>query len=189
MNVPAHLRHLRRDHGLPVPYVNVWGSHEAPERWSIRFDRTARDVCAFLADDRSEGPDFTRQSPQRQREVMIRRLCQVCARRLEVDELHLVLSPVSMQTAAVPELGGRVPLVSEPWLCAECANFAVRVCPALIRRRRDEELTVLPMAGVAHSLVLSRGWIDGPHAAATKAHPVGMFVKIAIPALTLAAGR
>lgn len=99
-----------------------------------------------------------------------------------------MVSSVSVQTVEVE--GRMVPVVTEPWLCPDCAGFATQVCPALIRRGRDEDLTVVEVTSPADCrIVLSRGWIEGRYEAATKANPVAMWAKILLLNVHLRASR
>lgn len=175
--IPAHLKHLRTWKGLPVPYVNHWGVGEPTADWSIRYDRILGEIAAFRADHFDGPPDFTRQCVQRQRECALLGLCQVCRRKLDWSDRRLVVSSVSTETV---HLGHRrVPVLAEPWLCEDCAAFAVSVCPSLIRRSRHEDLHVISdLQPTNCRQVLSSGWIEGPYEAATKENPVAMWVKI-----------
>jgi hypothetical protein len=175
--IPEHLSHRPTWRGLPVPYINRIGRVERPEDWTIRFDRKLGEVAAFLADEPDGDPDFTKQCIQRQRECVLSGLCQVCKRLVDWPDRALVVSSVSVEQVAVE--GRQVPVVIEPWLCPDCVDFAVNICPALIRRHRDEDLHVVPVRSPHEcQLVLSRGWIEGPYEAATKADPVAMWAKI-----------
>lgn len=182
MKAPAHLAHLRTDRaGRPVPYINVIGEHDVEERFSIRHDRAVGHIGLFYADDFTGEPNFLRQSPQRQRECMVRGLCQVCARPVPWPGRQLVVSSVSVETIDGPR--GPVAVVTEPWLCPPCAAFATQVCPTLIRRRHGDDLTVVPVTGLEHcELVLSKGWVEGRYEAATRKHPVAMWVKVHLAA-------
>jgi hypothetical protein len=96
----------------------------------------------------------------------------------------LVVSSVSVQTVEVA--GQQVPVVTEPWLCPDCAEFATATCPALIRRDRGEDLHVVEVTAPADCrVVLSHGWIEGRYEAATKANPVAMWAKILLLNVTL----
>lgn len=182
MNIPEHLAHLPLDRvGRPVPYINAWGIRDDPERITIRYDRNIKQIGVHYADDPDGEPDFAQQNMQRQREIMIRGLCQVCARPVDWPDRSLVLSPVTVQAIDGPD-GQRVAAVHEPWLCPICADFALNYCPALIRRQRDDQLSRLavPSPDMCR-LVVSSGWIDGPFEYATKTNPVAMWVKILLP--------
>jgi hypothetical protein len=178
---PAHLAHLRRDHaGRPVPYINVWGQHDVPDRIRIAYDRNVGRIAVFYDDDPDGRPNFLRQSMQRQRECGYLGRCQVCARHVDWPDRRLVISTVSVETITLH--GQRVAVVTEPWLCPDCADFATTVCPALIRRCRGDDLTVIGASEDTCRAVISEGWIEGRYEAATKAHPVGMWVKLYLPA-------
>lgn len=178
---PVWLTHLRTDRrGLPVPYVNAWGLQD-PARIRIGFDHHARRPGLFEDDDDHDGgPDFTRQNMQRQRECVLAGLCQVCARPVPWSRRRLVIAALSVQTIHLQ--GRAVPVVTEPWLCPRCAQFAVATCPALIRRSRGEQLVVVEVASAtAVRIVLSTGWVEGSPCAAESLHtqPV-MWAKIAL---------
>jgi hypothetical protein len=177
VKLPGHLRNLTVWRGLPVPYINRWGVGEPEADWSIRYDRNVREIAVYAADQPDGPADFTRQCIQRQRESVLGGLCQVCKRVLDWSDRRLVVSSVSVQTVQVA--GRQVPVVTEPWLCPDCCEFATAVCPALIRRDRDEDLHVVEMTAPAGCrVVLSHGWIEGRYEAATKANPVAMWAKI-----------
>lgn len=164
-----------------MPYINIWGVEERVERWGIRFDRNVRDVAAFYDDDLGGEPDFRHQNIQRQRECMTMGLCQVCARGVPWSDRSLVLSSVSVERVEL--YGRRVDVVTEPWLCPDCAEFATTVCPALIRRTSADDLTLVSVIGPDRChLIVSTGYIDGPHEAATRKNNVAMWVKLTIGA-------
>jgi hypothetical protein len=177
VKLPDHLAHLPLWRGLPVPYINRWGTVEPESGWTIRYDRNVREIAVYLADQPGGPPDFTRQCVQRQRECVLLGLCQVCKRALDWPDRRLVVSSVSVRTVEVE--GHQVPVVTEPWLCPDCAEFATATCPALIRRGRDEDLHMVEVAKPEDCrLVLSRGWIEGRYEASTRANPVAMWAKI-----------
>lgn len=184
-DLPTHLAGLRRDRvGRPVPYINQWGPAEQTFRVSLRHDPHVDDVAVFYDEDPAGDPDFTRQSMQRQREIMVRGLCQVCAREVPWPDRKIAISPVTMHV--IQWRGLDVAVLHEPWLCPDCADYATRHCPALIRRRRDEQLTVLDVASPdnCHFLV-SRGWVAGPLRRRTQKRPVAMWVKVLLPSSVL----
>jgi hypothetical protein len=178
----AWLGHLRRDRrGLPVPYVNLWGE-QTVDNTTVRYDQHVG-MDAVFVDDRDETvPDFTRQNLQRQRFCMVTGLCQVCARSVPWSRRNLALSTMSIELIDMVEIPGRkVPVVHEPWLCDRCAAIATQACPALIRRARDERLTIHPIRSKTQvRLVTSSGWVEGPLAEQTKRHPAAMWVKVMI---------
>jgi hypothetical protein len=176
--IPEHLAHLPQWRGLPVPYINRLGTAEERDcDWGIRYDRHLGEIAAVLADEPGGAPDFRHQCIQRQRECVLLGLCQVCKRALDWPDRRLVVSSVSVQ--AVDVEGRSVPVVTEPWLCPDCAEFASTTCPALIRRGHDEDLHVIEMSSPADCrIVLSRGWIEGRYETATKASSVAMWAKI-----------
>lgn len=179
MKLPEHLADRPCWRGLPVPYVNWWGAEECQEDIRLGFDRHVGQIAAFIDDQPGGPPDFTRQCVQRQRECVVLGLCQVCRRQVDWADRRLVVSSVSVQTVDVA--GRRVPVVTEPWLCPDCAGFATTVCPALIRRRHGEDLHIVRVAGPADCrIVLSTGWVEGRYEAVTREKPVVMWAKIAL---------
>jgi len=172
------LSHLRRDRrGLAVPYVNLWGEQTA-DNTRVDYDRhVGRD--AMFVDDVGDVPNFLKQSPQRQRECMIQGLCQVCGRQVPWSRRNLVVASMSVDFVHVA--GRERPVVFEPWLDDRCAQIALAWCPALIRRRHGEDLTLIRIRSPREvQPVASSGWIDGELEEQTKASPVAMFVKFAL---------
>lgn len=181
MRIPKHLQGLRTDRrGLPVPYVNRWGP-ERVESLSLREDPHVRALAVFCDDADETEPDFTAQNMQRQRECMMRGLCQVCARAVPWSARNLVVAPLSVEQIWI---GGRRALaVTEPWLCGTCAVFAVRVCPALIRRRREEQLQVVRVHLGDVTLIRSVGYVDGPLERESRRLKPTMWVKAIVTGL------
>lgn len=162
------LDHLRRDRrGLPVPYVNAWGE-ESVERASVAYDPLVGAPAVFFA-DHGEVPDFTRQNPQRQRRCVVEGLCQVCGKPVPWSRRNLVIASLSVQWHWVGNLRREVPVTHEPWLCDRCCAVAVGWCPALIRRRREEQLEVVKVRSQKEvQLIVSSGAIDGHPDAGTE---------------------
>lgn len=175
------LGHLRRDRrGLPVPYVNRWGPEDTA-RMEIRHDPHAQGRAVFLDDSAETEPDFTRQNMGRQRECMALGLCQVCARPVPWSRRNLVVAALSVEWVYLPEYRAEVPVVFEPWLDDRCAEIAVSWCPALIRRQRSEELTVIKIRSRRDvALVASRGWVEGHLAEETQADQAVIWLKLAV---------
>lgn len=185
IQVPPWLSHLRCDRrGLPVPFVNRWGKQEKTELLSIRWDRTVDMAAVFYDDNGETEPDFNHQNMQRQRQCMAEGLCQVCGRPVPFSRRTLVLSGISTEQI---QLGGRGALVvTEPWLCRRCAMFATTYCPALIRRRHDEDLQIISVTTRRQfELTVSRGWVDGPLEAESRRVQPAMWTKVLLrwPAL------
>lgn len=176
-DVPDFFAHLRRDaRGLPVPYVNVWGAEDVA-RMSVAFDRFVQRDAAFIDDTNETVPDFTRQHMGRQRRCMVEGLCQVCARKVPWSRRFLIVSSVSVRTIDVE--GRRRNVITEPWLDERCARFAITHCPALIRRRRDDDLWLTQVHQRECQLSVSTGWLDDfPD---TLVNPVAMWVNILLP--------
>lgn len=187
MRIPDWLGHLRRDRrGLPVPYVNRWGTAEDPARAVVQYDPLVGGNAAFYLDAGETVPDFTRQNIQRQRRCMLLGECQVCGRPIPWRRRHLVVSSISTSTVQSPgPMRGRL-VVGEPWLDLRCAEFAVTRCPELIRRGRGDDLTVISVTSRADvQTVVKTGALDGhPETWET---PVALFVELAVK-LPVAAG-
>jgi hypothetical protein len=172
------LGHLKHDSkGRAVPYINMWGPLDIEALYLGTDPHTQREAVFYL--DRGDEPNFKRQSVQRQRECMIKGLCQVCGRPVPWPDRLLVIS--SMSTSTVSIGGATVPVVTEPWLDATCAYIAMNWCPELIRAQRGDELTLAHVTGPEQcSMLLATEWVEGPLAAYTKANPAVSFVKLAL---------
>ena len=173
----AHLRTDRR--GRPVPGVNRWGPEDAA-RLAVRHDRLVGGLAIFDDDEAETVPDFTAQNMGRQREAILAGLCQVCWRPVPWSRRFLVYADLAVSVVNVPGLGNCV-VITEPWLDEECAEFALRTCPALIRRARSERLALVPIRSARDvEVVVSTGWVDGPLEEQTKAEPPAMWAKIVV---------
>jgi hypothetical protein len=152
------LAHLRRDvRGLPVPWINRWGEESAAAT------RIAFDPCAgrrsIFHDDYGPVPNFLAQNMGRQRRAVYEGRCQVCGRLCPWSRRNLVISGVSAENVTVD--GQVLGAIIEPWLDDRCAAIATLLCPALIRRRHDDDLRVLPVRRERDvHLVLSIGYLD-----------------------------
>lgn len=177
MKIPDWLGHLRTDRrGRPVPFINRWGGEDAG-RIRIDWDPAVGMAAVFYDETGQTEPDFTAQHMARQRQCMTQGLCQVCARPVPWSRRRLVVSGISLEHVVVAGLGPRW-VVTEPWLDDRCAEFALRVCPALIRRRRDEHLVLVEVTSRRHvELVVSRGWVEGPLEAESRRVRPAMWVK------------
>lgn len=184
MKAPAWLNHLRTDtRGRPVPYINLWGTEDA-QRYSIRHDAHVGMPGLYLDDSAETEPDFTHQNMQRQRECMVKGLCQVCGRQIPWPRRYLVLSSMSVEEVTVA--GKWTSVVTEPWLDRGCAMLALRVCPALIRRTDAEDLHLVPIPHQRYAqLAVSQGWVDGPLQAESQRIQPAMWVKAILPGITI----
>lgn len=174
------MAHLRRDaRGLPVPYVNRWGPEDLA-RISVRHDRNVGMDAVFLDDSAELVPDFTAQNMQRQRECVVQGLCQICGRKVPWSRRYLVVSAISVQRI---DVGGRPAVaIFEPWLDQQCAMVAVQRCPALVRRKRGDDLSLALVTSAREvQLSASVGAVDGPLAERTREHNVAMWCKIVVP--------
>lgn len=181
MKTPPWLSHLRTWRGLPVPAINLWGvdTEIGPD---VRYDVWVRGRAVFVDDADQDIPDFTRQNMQRQRESMICGLCQVCWRHVPWSRRYMVIAGLSTQTV---QLGGTaVTVVTEPWLDQRCAEFAVSTCPALIRRHSEDGLRIVQVRERDTTLIVSKGWVEGPLEDLTRANPVIMWVKASLKGWT-----
>lgn len=126
----------RTKSGLPVPYVAQW---EGEERLRVAFDPHVR-AEALFSSPRRDGGDATLglMEVSRQREVVSRGLCQVCRARLDPRDRFVA--------GLFEPTRDRGQLIREPWCCTACLAFALRVCPGLLRARRDANLTVIRMS-------------------------------------------
>jgi hypothetical protein len=178
LKVPNWLSHLRLDRrGLPVPYVNRWGLEENVDSLSLAYDPHVRMLAVFQDDSKEVIPDFTAQNMQRQRECIMRELCQVCARPVPYSRRCVAISSVSVETVFVD--GADRAVIFEPWLCTRCAMFAVDRCPALIRRQHDEDLTIFPIKRASDfRITVSQGWIEGPFEQQSRETSPAMWAKI-----------
>lgn len=180
MRIPERLRHLRTDNrGRPVPYINRWGAEDAA-RLSIAIDPNVYDLPALFDDDSAElVPDFTAQNMQRQRECVARGLCQVCGRFIPWSRRYLVISSISVDQIDVD--GRPAVALTEPWLDQICGTFALEKCPGLIRRRRSDDLKLLPITSQRQvSLTVSRGWVEGPIEEESKRLQPAMWAKVIV---------
>lgn len=195
--VPRRMASLARDRrGLPVPYVNAWnppgvdgGKDRVDDQalWHVRRDRFVDMHALFRVDEDFAAlgwtPDFLRQSPQRQRQVTVAGLCQVCALPVSWQHRYLVLSSMSLNAIDVvtnPRTGRREQrlAVTEPWLCSTCGRVAVEHCPGLIRRSRDEDLHLVRVDRRSCQIITSLGYAD--HLPETRTRHVAMWSKIAL---------
>lgn len=189
MKIPLWLDHLRLDdHGRPVPYVNRWGA-ESLERLSIRHDPYVGGPGIFDDDSAELVPDFKAQNMGRQREVMARGLCQVCARPVPWSRRYLVISAISIDWITLDRHTEKTPVVTEPWLDGRCADFAMTKCPALIRRRRDEDLTLVQVRERNATLIVSSGWVEGPLEHESRELLPAMWAKVALTNVRILEGQ
>lgn len=180
MRVPDWLGHLRTDaRGRPVPFVNRWGLDEKPALTGIQFDPNVGGNAVFYFDAEEAEPNFKAQSMQRQRRCMVLGECQVCGRPVPWRRRHLVISTVSTGTVSSPgPLKGSIS-VGEPWLDRRCAEFAMKYCPALLRRAHGEDLDLVSVTSKHDvQMIIKAGAVDGyPE---TWKEPVAMWVEIVL---------
>jgi hypothetical protein len=123
---------------------------------------------------------------QKQRQAILEGRCQVCWRLLAWPERNLVISSMSTETITSPgPLYGGV-VINEPWLCDLCCEFAMSVCPALIKRSKADDMTRVRVVSANDvQIAVSTGSIDGPFAEETRRNPVAIWAKIALPGIVL----
>lgn len=136
---PDTLAHvLRSTGGLPVPFVAAWSSEQD---YVIRPDALVRgEPSVFSSGRRGDGePLFGEMEASRQRHCVLKRRYQVCNHRcpdgLAVD------GPGLGQDAVVGIDAARA--ILEPWVCAPCLEYALRVCPGLVTKNAREEISIL----------------------------------------------
>jgi hypothetical protein len=112
-------------------------------------------------------PDFTRAAPDRHRECMVRKRCQICRR----PGTWVALSSHTLRTIEVD--GKKMMTLHEPWLCHPCGSFAIRTCPSLIRRRREDDLILCRPTD--YQIGWSSGWMEGPLEEESKAKMPAMW--------------
>jgi hypothetical protein len=91
--IPSHLAHRPVWHGMPVPYINVWGDERDEHKTVPMLDPVIGQLCWFNAPlqlPETGEPDLGQQSLQRQRRVVIEGLCQVCGRPLPLGPRWLI---------------------------------------------------------------------------------------------------
>ncbi len=181
MKTPPWLGHLRTDRkGRPVPFINRWGDEDTT-RLSIRWDHNVGMPAVFHDDSRETEPDFFHQDMARQRQCMAQGLCQVCGRPVPWRRRLLVVSSMSTDVVDVNGLGPRV-VIHEPWLDVRCAEFALTVCPGLLRRKTADDLSLIATDEPEQArLTVSRGWIEGPLEAESRRVMPAMWLKVMIP--------
>jgi hypothetical protein len=134
--IPERLSHLHTWKGMAVPRVNAWGGEI--EDAEVRYDPAIGKDGVFAIGTEGEGrPFLAKQCPQRQRQIMVEGLCQVCGRKLAPGARWLVLSRQSTVTTTDVKDLGEQHLVTEPWLCSPCLPYMLEACPG-IRHRIDE---------------------------------------------------
>lgn len=134
-HMPAHLMYG----GVPVPNTASWS---AEERLFIGRCPHAGDRPA-ICQDAAQGdgkPLFGKPHANRQREAIVRGLCDLCGKSLDAR------TKVSLSHAKIRLNGARVgePTVMavEPLLHRECAIISMRHCPSLRRDVREGALMV-----------------------------------------------
>ena len=113
--------------GVPVPWVVADGTRGrvelVPSVWM------GSDLMTVWV---SEGgpPNFAKYDEERARQCIWGRYCHVCGRRPD----HLLLCLPNGLSQGIALDGRDYPLVSQPWVCAECLAFSTLHCPPLRER-------------------------------------------------------
>lgn len=168
--IPAHLSHLPTWHGLPVPYINCWGDEVDDHQWTMGYDPNVGQQAWFTGPARGGGAFLAKQCLQRQREIAVHGLCQVCRREITKDRWLMVWAE---NATTLVEHGDRATIMcEEPWLCTRCVPVVLNICPGIKKRDRTVGLRVVRVHH--HRLLVSNGWHDsfGPEILAA------MWVKI-----------
>lgn len=163
---PAQLRRRPYWRGLPVPYINCVGDEADDRLWpEPRYDALVGQDAWFTASPAraTDRPDFTKQCLQREREIVVMGLCQVCGRKL--SELYRLAIEWDLTNEQVVT-GKAYPMLGEPWMCGACIPYVLNACPAVRRRVADGTAIVVRMT--RWSIVLSTGWneMHGPDVSA-----------------------
>jgi hypothetical protein len=158
--IPSHLAHRPVWHGMPVPYINVWGDERDEHKTVPMLDPVIGQLCWFNAPlqlPETGEPDLGQQSLQRQRRVVIEGLCQVCGRPLPLGPRWLIAGRGTYERI---EWNGRpVGVMTEPWLCVPCLRFTRVTCPG-IRRALREDIPAVAMRVHRWSVLLSHASHD-----------------------------
>ena len=179
VTVPEHLRSLPTWRGLPVPYVAMWSSEDEAS-FVVLPDPLYEGREALFPGSGGIGQGdavLGNMNCARQRETLALGQCQVCRRRVAGGRGYVVLSKTTSRDVMMED-GTTAHVITEPWLCWRCLDFAADTCPGLIRRRRDDDLTILRPTRWA--LGVSSGWVEGALEEHTKAHPCLMWGELHI---------
>lgn len=118
---------------FPVPYVAAWSSESVP---MVRMDKLLYPSMAIFRNGRRGlgRPMFGRMDESRARQVVLQRLCQVCARPLR--------SRPFVCDVPYARAEGRYPLLKEPASCERCFYIALGLCPGIARMLEDPKVVV-----------------------------------------------
>lgn len=143
--IPAHLRHLPVQRGLPVPWVAIWSSETNPGdvdvTWNHRLGQPVVTgpvelrfglywVNGPLTPSREGTVEFGATSSSRQRDCMLRPRCQVCGERIRRKPFWIIPADGGW----VEEVTARRPRTMEtkqPPVCGACYETAPLWCPHL----------------------------------------------------------
>lgn len=128
----------RTNGGIPITYTVAWSSEQGSV---VRRDPVVGRDAIFAAEGRQgEGtPKLAIVDTARQRRATVLGLCQVCGRKVPGRQRP----PWRQHPRWLADLhkgqGWRigfrtVPLIIDGWTCEPCLTYALRVCPALVRK-------------------------------------------------------
>ncbi len=146
--IPAHMAHMDRVGGLPVPKIvvpmRVGRIDLAPSTWP-GFDL----MTVWVSE--SGPPDFGKYDEELHRQCMAQYWCHVCG----LPSKHLLICvPTALQTR---EVNGRsMALAIQPWVCAGCLAYATRSCPPLWKA--IEEGRGFVISGVPARSIVQTQW-------------------------------
>jgi hypothetical protein len=144
-------KEILRYGGIPVPYTVSWSAEEAPGMLYLGTCPYARRTAIRQHHARGQGkPRFGAPHADRQREVIVLGLCDLCARPLKTN------TKVSLSQAR-PQLHAARPLdvlQVEPLLHKECAAESMRHCPSLRRQIEDGSLNIRQVSRWACQLAI-----------------------------------
>lgn len=119
--------------GLPVPAIvaTLKGHIDlAPSTWAGSTHMTR-----WVPE--GDAPDFGKYDEEQLRRCIHDRWCHVCTRPVESPMICLPKHNNTWDGQHIEYAGRWVPLVIQPWVCAECLKFATKYCPPL-RKAIDE---------------------------------------------------
>lgn len=139
--IPDHLAGRPLWHGMVVPWVAAWTSERRYKlKPDARISRTVRTphLAVFTYGRPEVGePELGLMHIPRQRDCVLEKLCQVCGRGIEGNPIAFTWNN---QLGFLE--GDMRMLCLEPWVCRPCAEYAMRICPAVSSADRHHYLEV-----------------------------------------------
>lgn len=169
--------------GIPITYTVAWTGERGmvfkPDPLLNRLGLRDRPAIFPPSGGQGEGtPKLSIVETSRQRRAAVLGLCQVCGHPIPEPSPRRPRWLADFTKGQSIRIGASVvPLVIDTWTCPDCLRYALKVCPALIHRRR-EGFHLLRVRG--YRLVATFEMPDAPELAAhaPKDGAVGL-VKIA----------